>query len=382
MPTSPALTTVPSTSSSDANKTPSQQFLNGSTAAGARALGTQIVAFYFRAPVKSFLRLRVDYMTVARAIRPPPVSEGWSFASTTPGLLYNAVKLHGWGFIPRQVLPPLFANATVGAILYTSYLQTLGVLHEESKKQRKRVYPPPGVAATFAAGATAGAVQSVIAAPLDALVVRFNVQDMLQGGYKSVYHYSRDKLIQIGVKGVWSGFALSFAKESLGYGLFFSSFEFVKQQSYYRFISWLYSGPSESHPITPHFLIEPSFLLLAGACASITQQSIQYPLTKIQSIHYTQLESLDYVRKTSGHDQTHPNYKSCYKKTWKQCLVHAKKAGGMRRWLWQGLFMNTVRQIPSTSAGLFVFEVFRRRYGEKSEEPTTVIVGERRLLLA
>jgi hypothetical protein len=54
----------------------------------------------------------------------------------------------------------------------------------------------------------------------------------------------------------------------------------------------------------------------------------------------------------------------------------------MRRWLWQGLFMNTVRQIPSTSAGLFVFEVFRRRYGEKSEEPTTVVVGERSLLLA
>jgi hypothetical protein len=51
--------------------------LQGSSAAGARALGTQLVAFYFRAPVKAFFRMRVDYMvlyppSLHQASRPKP----------------------------------------------------------------------------------------------------------------------------------------------------------------------------------------------------------------------------------------------------------------------------------------------------------------------
>lgn len=33
----------------------------GASAAGIRALGTQFVSFYFRAPVKAFFRTRVEY---------------------------------------------------------------------------------------------------------------------------------------------------------------------------------------------------------------------------------------------------------------------------------------------------------------------------------
>lgn len=46
----------------DRRTTTSQNALQGTTAAGARALGSQLVAFYFRAPVKAFFRMRVDYM--------------------------------------------------------------------------------------------------------------------------------------------------------------------------------------------------------------------------------------------------------------------------------------------------------------------------------
>jgi hypothetical protein len=106
----------------------------------------------------------------------------------------------------------MFANATVGAILYTTYLQTLAGLHEPSGQRTKRVYPPPGFGACFGAGFVAGSVQSIVAAPLDALVVRFNVAEMLEGGYKSIYHYSKHKLGEIGVAGVFSGYTLSFLK--------------------------------------------------------------------------------------------------------------------------------------------------------------------------
>jgi hypothetical protein len=42
----------------------------GLQTAGARALSTQLVAFYFRAPVRSFFRSRIDYMAYARVINP------------------------------------------------------------------------------------------------------------------------------------------------------------------------------------------------------------------------------------------------------------------------------------------------------------------------
>ena len=154
---------------------------------------------------------------VARAINPAVAANaGWSFAQTTPGLLTHAVKTYGWGFIPRQVLPPMVANATVGAILYTTYLQALGALYEPSSQGQKRVYPPPPFAACFTAGFIAGAVQSVAAAPLDALVVRFKVSDMLEGRYKSIYEYSKHKLREIGPRGVFAGYTLSFVKVGVG----------------------------------------------------------------------------------------------------------------------------------------------------------------------
>lgn len=40
----------------------------GASAAGARAIGARMVAFYFRAPVKAFFRPRVDYMVNLNSI--------------------------------------------------------------------------------------------------------------------------------------------------------------------------------------------------------------------------------------------------------------------------------------------------------------------------
>lgn len=73
------------------------------------------------------------------------------------------------------MLPPLLANAGMGALVYTSYLQILQHNYEPASHATKRSYPPPPYWATFTAGAGAGALQSLIAAPLDAISVRFDV---------------------------------------------------------------------------------------------------------------------------------------------------------------------------------------------------------------
>jgi Mitochondrial carrier protein len=302
---------------------------------------------------------------------------------STPGLLVHAVKTHGWGFIPNQVLPPLVANTAVGSVLYVSYLQILGALYEPSAQNTKRVYPPPSFGNTFTAGFAAGGIQSLVAAPLDALQVRFQVSDMVDGKYKSIVHFGRAKLQEIGLRGVFSGWGLSFTKDCIGYAVFFSTFEYVKANAYLGFVSKYYGrlNPHTSKTellkgsrpiIKPHFALEPTFLLLAGVCASVAQQFVCHPLALIQNIHYKRLAELDIQAKAShSKREMVKNYYHAYEKTFAQCRELAVEAGGMRRWLYKGFIMSTLRQVPSTSAGLIIFELVRRRYGLQAE-PTRI----------
>ncbi|KAH6844810.1 mitochondrial carrier domain-containing protein [Chaetomium sp. MPI-CAGE-AT-0009] len=417
------------------DKAPASNAATGASAASVRALTSQAVAFYFRAPVKAFFRTRVDYLAYARALQEAqdhagasspgssaaPTRTRWAdtqrwlrsrLRSTTPAVLASAVRHYGWRVVPEQILPPLVANVGVGAVLYTSYLQILGRLHPESARASKRVYPPPGPADAFAAGFLAGGIQSVVAAPLDAVQARWDGPTsgrVVAGGGglerpRSMWAFSAAKLREIGVKGVFSGWGLSFLKDSMGSAVFFSVFEYTKAQGYYNFVRWFYgslnedtivllsrkrptpgdgSRVSEEEPrmptiIRPHYAIEPAFLLLAGMGASFTQQAVLHPLSHVQAEHWERLGALDAkatkLRRKATLPETPPSsssewrmlgaYRDAYRVTWRECMAEAEAAGlGMRQWLYRGFWWNTVRQVPSTSAGLIIFELVRRKYG-------------------
>ena len=55
-----------------------------------------------------------------------------------------------------------------------------------------------------------------------------------------MWQYGRTKLHEIGLRGVLAGWGLSFAKDSVGYAAFFATFEYVKAQAYFAFISSYY----------------------------------------------------------------------------------------------------------------------------------------------
>ena len=224
----------------------------------------------------------------------------------------------------------------------------------------------------------------MVAAPLDALQVRFSASDILQGHHKNVWQWGRHKLSEIGLRGIFSGWGLSFLKDSFGYGAFFATFEYVKAQSYYAFVTRYYGfldlnshshsyrrGPDSDEgvlTIRPHIALEPAFLTLAGIGASVTQQTVQHPLNLIQNLHYGRMESLDYDAKfqSSGRQMLDSHYRA-YGKTFEQCQIQASSLGGWRRWLYRGFFTNTLKQVPSTSAGLVIFELVRRMYGKNTE---------------
>lgn len=131
----------------DASAIPRNNAATAASAAGVRALSAQAIAFYFRAPVKAFFRTRVDYLAYARVVHQAQfaalaqaaateqnasrlsmgLKQTWMWMrGTTPGLLTSVIQQHGWRVVPDQILPPLIANVTVGAVLYTSYLHILG----------------------------------------------------------------------------------------------------------------------------------------------------------------------------------------------------------------------------------------------------------------
>ncbi|KAK7188704.1 hypothetical protein DPSP01_012113 [Paraphaeosphaeria sporulosa] len=364
------------------NKAPA----TGAQAAGMRVIAARVVAFYFRAPVKAFFRGRIDYMGYARAINPHfQATAKWSWRMTTPAVLWHAIRTEGWSFIPNQVMPPLIANTFIGAVLYTSYLHSLSSLHVPSSYQTKRTYPPPSFQTTFAAGLIAGGVQSTLAAPFDALQVRFRTSDILEGKYKTMWHYSWHKLQSIGIRGIFGGFGLSLVKDSVGAAFFFGTFETIKSQAYYAYITRyygsrtrdallesraLYIDPTDGRPvIKPHYALEPSFILLAGLSASLASQTIQHPLTELQDVHYRRLEALDF----QAHQESRPSgimrrYYHAYQETFRQCGKIAKRHGGWRRYLYRDFWMSTIKQMPSTSAGLIVFELVRRKYAFDTEE--------------
>lgn len=229
----------------------------------------------------------------------------------------------------------------------------------------------------------AGAVQSVVAAPVDALQARFRTSDILDGKYNNMWQYGRKKLVEIGVRGVFAGWGLSLVKDSLGCGTFFATFEYVKAQSYYAFVTKYYgrfdsfkrSAPSikahieNGRPfIKPHYAIEPTFLMLAGITASVAQQLILHPMTLVQAIHHDSLSRRhDQNISSDQNSRRSNNFYRGYEKTYQRCLSYARRFGGWRRWLYRGFWLNTVKQVPSTSAGLVIFELVRRRYGSEVE---------------
>ena len=268
-------------------------------------------------------------------------------------------------------------------MLYTTYLHILGALHDPASVSLKRVSPPPPIAATFGAGFGAGLIQAVIATPLDALQTRFKASELLDGRYKNMWDYGFRKIKDIGFRGAYAGLSLSLFKDSLGFGLFFATFEYVKAQSFYAFATRYYGdiqphligtfyqeGPNSAQgvkTIRPYFAIEPSFLLLAGMSASVMLQLIQQPLTRVQEVYFGRLQSLNRLSKGClSSAQVRKNNAMAYKKTYEKWLAQARATGGWKTWLYRGLMMNTLKQVPSTSAGLVIFEMVRRRYADET----------------
>ncbi|KAI8979490.1 mitochondrial carrier domain-containing protein [Mycotypha africana] len=361
----------------------------GGTTAIARTLMMQSLYLFYRTPIKLFRPLRVDYLVMARALMPIDTAsvKRFSFRYTSIGMITHAVKTKGWTFIPRHILPPLIANTLIGTVLYTTYIATLPIFHPPSAYQLHRPFPPPPYTSVFLAGCIAGAAQSVIATPLDSLKVRFEVSDLLEGKHKSMYQFAKSTLKELGLASAYRGFTLTLARDSLSCGLFFATFEWVKQQGYYYFLDEMYglqvnsrstlqkiesnwnddeeedddnetkitAGPRKKRE-KPPLMLEPLFVILAGATAAVAYQIIDHPLSKIHSIFYIEEGQSEFANKSAKE-----SVNSLYKRTWEQCKAQVKLNGASwHRFLYQDFASTVLRVVPATSIGFLVFELVKR----------------------
>lgn len=196
-------------------------------------------------------------------------------------------------------------------------------------------------------------------------------------------------------------------KDSLACGLFFGVFEWVKQQGYYYFIDELYgiredmellkakapnefSSTSEQGPppptapsdvvARPYFLLEPTFVLLAGAAAAVAYQAVDYPLEQVKTIFYAKEAALqaETQRNTPAAHTQHFNSSSMrsgtsissqlYTMTWQECSAQAQTSGGWRRFLYANFASTAIRAVPAASVGFLVFELMKRKLDARRYE--------------
>lgn len=433
----------------------------GAITASIRAFTYQISSLYLRTPVKLFRPSRFDYMAYTRlalfheenvanlsqgaqhnpvykaaAAGQPNVKYNF-FKHSSIALLVQAVQRHGWKFIPDNVLPPLLANSFTGLVLYTSYLTTLNSY--ASKNQEYSIRPntnilEPRVLDTFRAGMIAGALQSLVAAPIDAIYTRSSTAELLSQKHDNLWKYGVYKLRNIGLIGVFAGFGVSLVKESVGFAFYFSTFELIKNQAFnktvnfingcrnfkYKYLGFVFKGePKNLIDENAKFkVLKSTYILAAGASAATVLQVIQFPLSKIQNIHLSRLEALDYYNlqvpeyKTPTYNanryrlvkgvETLPNmmrplahrvnenaflvkywtrrvlnnpFLNVYYKSYLETLttiltIQQNKNLTWWQWSYKGFTRYVLTTIPATSIGLLVFEIMRSKLSDTVDELT------------
>ncbi|CAE6479186.1 unnamed protein product [Rhizoctonia solani] len=197
---------------------------------------------YFSRPMRLFRPTKISGWTTLRHVA---ASEG---RSLSPTFIANLIRTQGALVIPRHFIPPLLVNTCLGTILFTTYTHTYDAVHRES-------FCSNSTAASAIAGATAGAVQSIIGAPAEN--VRLYLEGDMTGKQTSVQGWrqawkdvfvdssrleetrNREALrrearatrewmrevAEMSMSRGWEGWRWSCAKDTLGFALFFATFD-------------------------------------------------------------------------------------------------------------------------------------------------------------
>ncbi|CAB4373703.1 unnamed protein product [Rhizophagus irregularis] len=101
----------------------------------------------------------------------------------------------------------------IGAVLFTTYITVFSQFNGTSSffesDYNHSLHSPPPFSIVFTSGAIVGAAQFLVAAPLDSLKVRFEVNDLLEGKHKSMFVFAKTTWKALGVASIYRGIGLN-----------------------------------------------------------------------------------------------------------------------------------------------------------------------------
>ncbi|KZT61143.1 mitochondrial carrier [Calocera cornea HHB12733] len=230
-------------------------------------------------------------------------------------ILGQTIRKEGFLALYKGMASPLIGIAGVNSLLFAAY---------SVSKRIVSPYPDLSIPQIAAAGAMAGAVNSVLASPVEMFKVRMQAQYGLPGD-KRLRHVVSDMWTHWGFrKGFMRGFWVTVAREIPGYAGFYGGYEFAK-----RSFSKTYGKE------LPFWA-----LLTSGSCGGICYWLACYPLdvvkSRVQQADHPP-KGLDYITQ--------------------EMRVVLRQSGW--KGLFRGLGTSLVRSVPAAGATFAAFEVTR-----------------------
>ena len=323
--------------------------LIGALTAAFRTIIFRLTTFYLRIPLKLFRPPRFDYLhylRVSYSENPTKNQKSTIYDRSSINVLHRALKQYGWRIIPERILPPLLVNSLTGILLYTSYLQTSSYLNKDITDQNEYYFN------IYKSGWIAGLLQGLVSSPVDAIIVRQNTDELIRqiDKHDNVWKYAWRKWRQIGIIGCYGGCLLTLFKESISFGAYFWSFEYIKTK---------YDGKLKDSKYIHH-----SIIFVSGVTSALILQMIQYPITKIERIHHKRLEAIDNLAITYRSNGWRSKHIHLYRNAYRETFIHLRQihTGNylhFTKWLYRGFTRNTMAVIPGTTAGLLFLNYLR-----------------------
>jgi len=321
----------------------------------ARSLILQILFYWYRSPLKFFRPIRIDYLAMAKAVLPPIPEHGrnryisrWRRSSL--GLIAHAVRIKGLDFVPKFILPPLLVNSLIGSVLFTTYTSLLSSLDPtylvKIPPENKKHSP------AFLAGAISGVTSAFISTPFDSLQTRMEVRELLNGRHKDIISYTLDGIRQAGFRTLYKGLVWNVFKDSIGFSLFFGTFEYSKYQ--------LERSLRKRTELNQSWT-KATATLVSGSLAAIAYQTIDYPLQRFTNLIYAEASFLEFYSGQKRQD------------FYSRAIKDIKRIAMKRSWrfFYDGFSTTILKSLPASAVGLFLYELFKEKIGAVHSVPTT-----------
>ncbi|KAJ2708147.1 mitochondrial ornithine carrier protein [Coemansia spiralis] len=261
---------------------------------------------------------------------------------------------HNEGFrgFYRGLTSPLIGAMAENAIAFYAYNRIQSAIRASSPAMPADA--PLSLPQLFLSGALSGAICAVVITPIELVKCKLQVENVQ--GYGAPPHATQHTAVRFsgplsvvahllktqGITGLYKGVAPTIARETIGVGCWFGTYEFVCQQ--------LLAMRAAANPAAPRMSKEdlgPGAIILAGGCAGIGYNIASYPIDVVKSV----IQTADVGAASQKQQQPRSGVLG---------TVRAVYARGGITAFYRGLGITLLRAFPANAAMFMTYEYFTR----------------------